>query len=476
MANAEREPPQVRTAREQKVFDDRGGEYTLGERLSRGGQGTVVRIKGNARQIVKLANAKADDQATVAWARQLDRIRYLPIQDMGLPVVMPLAYISKPRPGYVMELMDGLVPLESIMTEFDEAMREGRELQGFVQSGGLARRLALLARLARVLAALHGLGIAHGDLSPRNVFVSSTHAHSQVWLIDVDNLSYAVRDSSLQIYTPDYGAPELLRGDLGVSTYTDIWSFAVIAFQLLTHLHPIKSGMLVDGDAELEADALKGAHPWIDHSDDDQNRAESGLDRELVCTPELRRLFDQCFRQGLNEPGERPVMAEWAEAFESAAAILVRCDHDERCCGGSFYWNSARHCPFCEQIAPEDHQLLLRHFVVAAKDDLPDNAKPADRLIESGWRQVLNVGRGELRLAPPGSSRHSDAVPFLGLGLAGRQLSLIPIGNLPLSLQWRGARLAEPLRARHDLPRSGQTYLIHVGDRRATHDAWRFEW
>ena len=97
MANAEREPPQVRTAREQKVFDDRGGEYTLGERLSRGGQGTVVRIKGNARQIVKLANAKADDQATVAWARQLDRIRYLPIQDMGLPVVMPLAYISNTR-------------------------------------------------------------------------------------------------------------------------------------------------------------------------------------------------------------------------------------------------------------------------------------------------------------------------------------------------------------------------------------------
>ena len=113
---------------------------------------------------------------------------------------------------------------------------------------------------------------------------------------------------------------------------------------------------------------------------------------------------------------------------------------------------------------------------MAAKDDLPDNAKPADRLIESGWRQVLNVGRGELRLAPPGSSRHSDAASFLGLGLAGRQLSLIPMGNLPLSLQWRGARLAEPLRARHDLARSGQTYLIHVGDRRATHDAWRFEW
>jgi DNA-binding helix-hairpin-helix protein with protein kinase domain len=476
MANADRNPPQVRAARERKVFDDQGGEYILGERLSKGGQGTIVRIKGNARQIVKLANDEADAPAKVAWARQLERIRYLPIQDMGLPVVMPLAYISKPRPGYVMELMEGLVPLESLMTEFDQAMREGRELQGFVQSGGLGRRLALLARLARVLASLHGLGIAHGDLSPNNVFVSSTHTHAQVWLIDVDNLCYAVRDSSLQIYTPDYGAPELLRGDLGVSTYTDIWSFAVIAFQLLTHLHPIKSGLLIDGDAELEADALKGVYPWIDHPDDDRNRAESGMDRALVCTPQLQRLFDQCFRQGLNEPSERPVMAEWAEAFEAAAAMQVRCDHGERCCGGTFYWNSARQCAFCGQVAPEDHQVLLRHFVVAAKDDLPDNAKPADRLIASGWQQVLNVGRGELRLAPPGSAEHARAEPILGFTLAGRQLALIPSGNVPLALRWRGARVAQSLRARHDLPRGGQTYLVHVGDRRATHDAWRFEW
>lgn len=476
MANAGTNPPPVKAARERKVFDDRGGEYILGERLSKGGQGTIVRIKGNARQIVKLANDEADAQTRAAWARQLERIRYLPVQDMGLPVVMPLAYISKPRPGYVMELMEGLLPLESLMTEFDEAMREGRDLQGFVQTGGLRRRLALLARLARVLASLHGLGIAHGDLSPNNVFVSSTHAHSQVWLIDVDNLCYAVRDSSLQIWTPDYGAPELLRGDLGVSTYTDIWSFAVIAFQLLTHLHPLKSGMLIDGDVELETDALKGAYPWIDHPDDDRNRAESGLDRTLVCTPELQRLFDQCFRQGLNEPAARPAMAEWAEAFEAAAAMQVRCDHHENCCGGTFYWNSALQCPFCDQVASQDHQVLLRHFVVASKDDLPDNAKSADRLIASGWQQVLNIGRDELRIAPPGSADYARAEPFIGMSLTGRQLSLIPCSDSPLALQRRGARSAQPLKARQDLPRSGQTYLLHVGDRRATHDAWAFEW
>lgn len=477
MGNVERgASPAQGAAREQKVVDDRGGEYILGERLSKGGQGTIVRIKGHARQILKLANAKASDPATQAWARQLARIRYLPVQDMKLPVVMPLAYITKPRPGYVMELMEGLVPLESLMTEFDQAMREGRELQGFVQSGGLGRRLALLARLARVLASLHGLGIAHGDLSPRNVFVSSSHDQAQVWLIDVDNLCYAVRDSSLQIYTPDYGAPELLRGDLGVSTYTDIWSFAVIAFQLLTHLHPIKSGVLIDGDSELEADALKGAYPWIDHPDDDRNRAETGLDRALVCTPELRRLFDQCFRVGLNEPAGRPVMAEWAEAFESAAAMQVKCDHHEDCCRGTFYWNASRRCPFCEQVTPEDRQVLLRHFVVAAKADLPENAKPTDRLIPSGWRQVLNVGPAELRHAPPGSGEYARAAPFVGLSLTNGQLSLIPKGNVALALQWRGAGQPQTLQVRQDLPRRGQTYLLHVGDRRASHEAWGFEW
>ena len=473
---AEREGRQAQTKREQKVWDERGGEYILGERLSKGGQGTIIRIKGNDRQIVKLANAPISDPNTVAWMRQLDRIRYLPVEDMSLPVVMPLAYIKTPRPGYVMELMEGLVTLEELMTEFDLAMREGRELQGFVRTGGLGRRLAILARLARVLASLHGLGIAYGDLSPNNVFVSSTHTNAQVWLIDVDNLSYAVRDSSLQIYTPDYGAPELLRGDLGISTYTDIWSFAVLAFQLLTHLHPLKSGVLIDGDSELEAAALKGEYPWIDHPDDDSNRAETGIDRTLVCTPELQRLFDQCFRQGLNQPTERPVMAEWAEAFEAAAAVQVSCDHADDCCGGTFYWNKARQCPFCEQVAPASHHLQLQHFVVASKDDLPENAKSSDRLIASGWSQVLNAGRGELRLAPPGSVGHAQSEPVITLSLAGQKLSLTPSGSIPLSLQWRGGPKAEPLQACLELPHSGKTYLLHIGDRKASHDAWRFEW
>ena len=41
------------------------------------------------------------------------------------------------------------------------------------------------------------------------------------------------------LHTPGYGAPEVVRWESGVNSLTDAWSLAVIAFQLLTHRHPL---------------------------------------------------------------------------------------------------------------------------------------------------------------------------------------------------------------------------------------------
>lgn len=304
--------------RKPRVVDDKGGLYELGKRIAEGGQGIVCPTQ-DPRFLVKVSRHPADDPRTDAWSRQIAAVQRMPIEENDLPIAMPVALISKPRPGYVMELMDGLVPLEEVLRQAHERLLAEDSLAGFLATGGLARRLRLLARLGRVLARLHGLGIAHGDLSPKNVFVSRSVEHDQVWLIDCDNLTYAVRNSDLQIYTPDYGAPEIFRGELGISTYTDIWSFAVMAFQTLTLLHPFKSGALVDTDSELEAAAFRGDIPWIDHDGDERNRASAGLPREIVCTPQLAALFRRCFQDGLRAPERRPVMAEWAQALEACS-------------------------------------------------------------------------------------------------------------------------------------------------------------
>lgn len=466
--------------KQQTVRDEHGHVYVLGEKLAEGGQGLVLRIEGQPRLLLKISRLKDPDPKALAWRCQLEKLRYLPIEDLQmadgspLPLAMPKALLVGPRPGYVMELMDGLVPLGELLETSQQALFEGDGRGGFVRTGGLKRRMALLARLARMLAKLHGVGIAHGDLSPNNVFVSSSHEHAQVWLIDCDNLTYAVRNSSLQIHTPDYGAPELLRGELGISTYTDIWSFAVMAFQLLTLLHPLKSGFLADSDPEIEDRSLRGELPWIDHPVDDSNRAEAGVPRDWVLTPTLQTLFERCFNAGLSDAAQRPLMAEWAEAFEAAHALLVRCEHED--CASSFFWNKALNCPFCERPSTSVFWLRLVHHLICSKNDLPEASHVQERLIDTGWRQVVGDQNITLHAAPPGSAVYADSVPVAALKLQGSTLELRSIGSARLHLQTLGNLELTRLRGTVDLPQAGLNYGLHLGDITQTHDLWRFKW
>ncbi|MEY4977736.1 MAG: hypothetical protein RLZZ352_6 [Pseudomonadota bacterium] len=466
--------------KQQSVRDENGNVYVLSEKLAEGGQGLVLRIQGQSRFLLKISRHKDPDPKALAWRRQLEKLRYLPVEDVcmadghPLPLALPKRLLAGSRPGYVMELMDGLEPLGHLLESSQHALLGGDGLGGFVRSGGLKRRMALLARLARVLAKLHGVGIAHGDLSPNNVFVSSGHEYAQVWLIDCDNLTYAVRDSGLHIHTPDYGAPELLRGELGISTYTDIWSFAVMAFQLLTLLHPLKSGVQADGDPDEEAKALRGELPWIDHPNDDSNRAEAGVPRDWVFTPDLQALFERCFTAGLNDAAQRPLMAEWAEAFEAAHAVLVQCENAD--CGSSFFWNKTLACPFCGHETEASHWLRLKHHLSCSPVDLPEASTAAERRIDTGWRVVVGAEPVRLRAAPPGSAVYADSALVAELKLNGAALVLRPLGDVVLHLQTASSRELIRVRGRIELQRSGMSYGLHLGQTSQPHDLWRFKW
>ncbi|MBN8491467.1 MAG: protein kinase [Burkholderiales bacterium] len=460
--------------KKQRVQDEFGGIYELKSKLAEGGQGIVLSTDFQ-NLLVKVSRWPDGDPRTQAWRKQVEALQRMPVVDEGLPVVMPKARIVKPRAGYVMELVDGLIPLELLLKESIESFASGMGLQGFVSSGGLARRLRVLARLARVLAQLHGLGLAHGDISPKNVFVSTSHDQGEVWLIDCDNLTYAVRDSSLQVYTPDYGAPEILRGDAGISTYTDVWSFAVIAFQLLVQLHPFKGGELVDQDSDLEVAALRGELPWIDHRDDARNRSAMGIDREYVLTPLLVELFDRCFRLGVVDPELRPTMGEWAEAFEAATAVQVLC-LDSIGCGSTFYWNKAIQCPFCDTRHDPSSVLRLSHAVYASPAELGEDAAPAHSWIATDIVAVLSANELVLRAAPPGTSAYLDSAVAAALQIDGDELVIRAGKSKPLHLQVSGAKSGPALRGTSRIPRDGRVRALHVGPLDATHDVWRFKW
>jgi DNA-binding helix-hairpin-helix protein with protein kinase domain len=450
------------------VQDVHGNVYQATSKLSEGGQGSVWQTEF-PNVLVKMSRFPRDSAHAAKWFEQVQRVKRLPLD--GLKVARPQAMIDKPRHGYVMEMMDGLEPLQGLL----EAVVEGGGLRGFIRTGGLSRRLRLLAALAGTLADLHGRGLAYGDLSPGNIFVSRSVKHSEVWLIDCDNIGVRSQMSAHPIYTPEYGAPEIVRGVSGMDSLTDSWSFGVIAFRLLTLQHPLKGDLVNEGAEEEEQRALRGELPWIDDPDDDRNRASSGLDREWVLTSALVELFQRCFGPGREAPRERPSMSEWRAACELSLSRLVSCGGSD--CGSGFYLNDARTCSFCDHVESGDRHLLVWHYLQTPVSE-EDRAIGMESLIKTGHSLVLNEDPFELHAAPPGTAHYGQSEPMCTLTLSEEGLCVDMARGMTAHLQKAKDRSLTPVKQRmwfKATNRSGVVYMLHLGSAETRH-VWRFKW
>lgn len=230
-----------------------GSLYPLGPKLGRGGQGAVYAVQG-ANRAVKLYDT-ASPQASERLRDQLALVGRLPLENLA--VSRPIKQLRAPHVGYVMELFTGMVPIHSLQHPPKGAAGIA---EWYLSGGGLQRRLRLLARTAEVMSALHGRGLVYVDPSPHNIFVSEHADAYEVRLIDMDNLrpaSSAIRP----LYTPGYGAPEIVRQTGVPSSLSDAYAFAVIAFETLALVHPLLGDAVRDGEPEWEEQALQGYSP-----------------------------------------------------------------------------------------------------------------------------------------------------------------------------------------------------------------------
>jgi serine/threonine protein kinase len=454
------------------VWDKQGAAYKLTGKIGEGGQGTVCKTQ-MPNVLVKVSNFAKDDSRTLGWYKQLQSVMRQPLKD--LHIAQPRALIVKPRLGYVMELMDGLEPLQALVEEAHLSMIDGKGLVGFVASGGLRRRLTILSNAARLLAKLHGRALAYGDLSPSNIFVSQTKDRGEVWLIDCDNLAVLSREGGQKLYTPEYGAPEILQGISGINSLTDSWSFAVIAFQLLTLLHPLKGDLVTEGEEDLGNAALRGLLPWIDHPEDRRNASTHGLPRDDVLTDRLRQLFGRCFGQGLADPEFRPSMTEWAEAFEEALAITVSCK-DEEGCGNTFLFNRERKCPFCDSVQAESLCIRLRHYLFISPKDFGMDTCPKDRVLSTGHIQVIErEAMLELRSSPVGTSTYLESPIVCRLRLTAGNLWIEALNDEVITFVSKSGTTLK-IRKKESVKAQASDSLLHIGDIEKTHSVWRFWW
>lgn len=337
------------------VKDEYGRPLQLTRLLGTGGQGEVW--AAGDRVAVKVLRARTR-RAAEGLRQRLRTVKRLDLE--GLAVSRPLAMLAEPDVGYTMELLGDMAALRTLASP----PPRGDLVDWYGETGGLRRRLRLLARIADVLAALHARGIVYGDPSPGNILVSVSVEHSQAWLIDVDNLEVEsiVPDDSFA--TPGYGAPEVVAGRMGISSLSDAYAFAVIAFETLALVHPFLGDIVQDGEPEDEERAFAGELPWIDDPDDNRNRSRYGLPRQVVLTPGLRALAEKTFGAGRSHPVERATVAEWRTKLQAAADLSLACAR----CAQTFFAGTAV-CPWCDTRTPR--QLIARvHLAVPGEERL----------------------------------------------------------------------------------------------------------
>ncbi len=213
------------------------GEYVIQEQIGLGGMGIVYRGEQPVigKQVaIKVLRPEVGDQALyverlLAEARAVNAIRHRGIIDIFSFDQMPDG-----RQYFVMEYLEG-TPLDTWL---------GRKGPLPVQEA-----IRLADELLDALSAAHRAGVIHRDLKPSNIFlVRQPGGGSYVKVLDFGLAKHISSGQArpqqtlhgLIIGTPEYMAPEQVRGD-PVSARTDLYSFGIILFQLLTGQLPFQA-------------------------------------------------------------------------------------------------------------------------------------------------------------------------------------------------------------------------------------------
>jgi len=366
-----------------KFIDEYFERHIITSKLGDGGQGVVYNTE-DPDLVIKLVtdiekNLITDETEIIKHQKKLKSLKILPLPQ-GIKIAKPIALL-KDNPGYVMQLVRGMIPFKHFwicknslneITEdkiplwLEKSFKENpvfaQTLIHYRNTGGLKRRLLSLTQCASTLVKIHSAGLVYGDISPDNVFISSDLNHNQVWLIDADNLRFEKNKNGGSAFTPSYGAPELMQNTGIGRPRSDCHAFAVMAFYMLSLVHPFLGeateedddwASIDDGDLNNEDKAYQGILPFIDDPDDESNRCSTNqLPRELILTNELKGLFEKNFCDGRLMSWRRPAIYHWPKALAKASDKVIECLN----CGmGNYFYSdlSKGNCEYCESILPK---------------------------------------------------------------------------------------------------------------------------
>ncbi len=254
-----------------------------------------------------------------------------------------------------------------------------RKLLPAEERGVWADYLRLGQLMARAVRKLHLTGLAHSDLSCKNILVDPPGGSCAV--IDIDSLVVPGVYPPDVLGTPGYIAPEVLATQHLALTHpnrklpcnlTDLHALAVLLYEYLLHRHPLR-GPKVNGTTTEEDELLSmGARAlYIEHPTDNSNRPDDLPVRVEQLGKYLPRLFQRAFVEGLHNPPDRPNADDWELALARSSDLLIPCGNS-LCEEKWFLYNENEpiRCPWCQWELERRLPVLDFHYVPGGRKGL----------------------------------------------------------------------------------------------------------
>lgn len=197
--------------------------YLVIEKIKEGSVGPVWRVRDSRQQVFAIKQMSPANAADPDKVKRFDKEAAL-TQKLAHPAILKVyERLDCDPPGFRMEYFES--------DNLKHALWNRPELV-------VKHEFRILRQVAEALDFVHGQGVVHKDIKPENVLVN---VRQEARLIDF-SLAQTRRDRLFQFGrrvegTPLYMPPEQIRGEK-CDPRTDIYSFGVMTYELLTRRPP----------------------------------------------------------------------------------------------------------------------------------------------------------------------------------------------------------------------------------------------
>lgn len=298
------------------------------------------------------------------------------------------------------------------------------------EKGDWFGHLRVCLRISRAVRRMHAAGLAHSDLSYKNVLVDPVGGNACI--IDIDSLVVPGKFPPDVVGTPDFIAPEVMAS-LSLPREdprkclprieTDRHALAVLIYMYLLYRHPLRGRKIHSADPQKDEELSMGSQAlFVENRSDASNRPDPSTQRpsELpwadvskvsyqTTGPYLKALFDQAFIEGLHDPSRRPTATDFELDLIRTIDLLQPCSN-KSCDQKWFVFDNTTNpkCPFCgtsynralpvlnlysarggTNYRPDNHRVMVYHNQYLYEWHVFRNVSPNEKL--SG-DQVKPVG------------------------------------------------------------------------------------